>query len=411
MRDLIRGSLKDVAMLYWHLQPNNDPTSLLHQTLDPDFPAEDIYESDLDPTRTQWGQYQGEPCMFFNYSAKDSLKPLQERLIRTCSESIPSQHDESVELFQVDLRLGLLIDKHTDFNLPDTIPIRFQRVTRDGWKGLHPFGISGTDNYDKFLLSADNINFTIEEADGGATNLVGNPRWLAGLWPLKYDSLVKYVDADFSGKYYEMRWHPTPLSHYEVKRYDGEIENYCTCDTALTCYQTGYRNSQGQEIKFDRDKDRKLTQLTSPNRSWLHFSYGPSNHIAQIDDSQGRTVHYGYDERNRLISVIYPDGEIYHYEYDNTQHLLTFSVAPDAETTPRLVLRNEYEDGRIAKQTFADGSTYSYNYTLAKNGAIREASVHTPDGRIFKLEITEWDSTIREQDTHPVAEMSLSTPK
>jgi hypothetical protein len=145
--------LKDVAVLYWHLSLNDDPTSLLHQTLDPDLPTESIYESDLNPARTQWGQHEGEPCLFLSYSSTGGIKPAAGRLIRTCSDHDIPEHDESTEIFEVDLRLGLLVDKHTDFNLSDTIPIEFQRAIRDGWSGRNAFGISGTHNYDEFLAS------------------------------------------------------------------------------------------------------------------------------------------------------------------------------------------------------------------------------------------------------------------
>ena len=46
---LRRILLKDVAVQYWQLPLNNDPSSLLHQTLDPEIPTEDIYASDLEP--------------------------------------------------------------------------------------------------------------------------------------------------------------------------------------------------------------------------------------------------------------------------------------------------------------------------------------------------------------------------
>ncbi len=74
--------------------------------------------------------------------------------------------------------------------------------------------------------------------------------------------------------------------------------------------------------------------MTSRNKSWLRLSYGKADRIAAIDDSRGRTVAYGYDELGRLASVTYPSGEVLHYEYDGMQHLLTFSVAPDAKATP-----------------------------------------------------------------------------
>jgi YD repeat-containing protein len=385
--------LKDVAVLYWHLPLNNDPTSLLQNDLDPDIPAEDIFESDFDPARTKLGRPEGEPCIFLSYSAKDGIHALPGTLIRTCSDKNLPEHDTSVELFEVDLRLGLLIDKHTDFNLPDAVPIEFQRATRDGWSFSNAFGISGTHNYDEYLYSTDNIQVSVIHSDGGRDELVRVPRWGVPL------AFAKYVDTGYSGRFFEMRWHAGPFEHYDLKRFDGAVKTFLPCyKTKVLCYLTGYRNERGEELKFGRDGTRKLTRLTSPNKSWLHLSYGTGDRVVAIDDSQGRTVRYGYDERGRLVSVTYPSGEVYSYAYDGTQHLLTFSVAHNAEAVPRVLLTNEYVNGLIAKQILADGSTYSYSYRLAKNGSIDAANVRTPDGSTFDVRLVGNDgSTVWER--------------
>jgi YD repeat-containing protein len=390
---LRRILLKDVAVLYWHLPLNNDPTSLLQDILDPDIPAEDIFESDLDPARTKLGRPEGEPCIFLRYSAKDGIHALPGALIRTCSDKNLPEHDTSVELFEVDLRLGLLIDKHTDSNLPDAVPIEFQRATRDGWSFSNAFGISGTHNYDEYLYSTDNIQVSVIHSDGGRDELVRVPRWGVPL------AFAKYVDTGYSGRFFEMRWHAGPFEHYDLKRFDGAVKTFLPCyKTKVLCYLTGYRNERGEELKFGRDGNRKLTRLTSPNKSWLHLSYGIGDRVVAIDDSQGRTVRYGYDERGRLVSVTYPSGEVYSCTYDGTQHLLTFSVAQNAGAVPRVLLTNDYVNGLIAKQTLADGSTYSYSYRLAKNGSIDAANVRTPDGRTFDVRLVGNDgSTVWER--------------
>ncbi|MCU1247664.1 MAG: Teneurin-3 [Edaphobacter sp.] len=385
--------LKDVAILYWHLPLNNDPTSVLQNMLDTDIPAEDIFESDLDPARTRGGRPQGEPCVFFSYSAKDGIHELPGTLIRTCSDRNLPEHDTSVELIEVDLRFGLFIDKHTDFNLPDAVPIEFQRTTRYGWSSSNAFGISGTHNYDEFLSSKDNVRVSIIHADGGLDELVRVPRWGVPL------AFAKYVDTGYSGRFYEMRWHAGPFEHYDLKRFDGEVKTFLPCAGSAFCYLTGYRNRRGEELKFDRDGSRRLTRLTSPNKSWLHLSYETGGRVAAIDDSKGRTVRYGYDGRGQLVSVTYPSGEIYIYTYDGAQHLLTFSVAQNAGAVPRLLLTNEYTDGMIARQTLADGATYTYSYHRAKDSSIDAASVRTSDGRIFDLRVFGGGSSIvRERD-------------
>src|SRR5579863_4311122 len=62
------------------------------------------------------------------------------------------------------------------------------------------------------------------------------------------------------------------------------------------------------------------------------------------------------------------------YTYDNTQHLLTFSASPNADTPPRVLMRNDYSSGLLVKQTFEDGSAYSYSYDSQNAAAIRAAT-------------------------------------
>jgi YD repeat-containing protein len=388
---LRRILLKDVAILYWHLPVNEDRSSLLHDTLDPDLPSEDIYESDLDPARSAAGQVLDEPCIYFEYSAKQGMRPKAGPLIRRCADVEDPDEYEGVERFELDLRLGLLMDKRTDFFLPDTIPIAFQRVTRDGWKGNNPFGISGTVNYDEYLSSADNITISLVQADSSRIDLVREPRWLSNL------SLVKYVDTGNSG-FYEMRWRPTPFEHYDLKRFDGTVKTYLPCmSPTVFCYLTGYRNAQGQELKFERGDGRRLMRLTSPNQSWIRIQYEGDGRIAEATDSRGRTVHYGYDGQNRLTSVSYSTGEVCRYEYDGTQHLLAFSEAPNAKTAPRVLMRNEYANGLLVRQTMADGGVYSYTYDSTEATTIRSATVKSADGRIFHLDIAYASSTVHEE--------------
>jgi len=387
---LRRILLKDIALLYWHLSPNNDPGSLLQNSLDPDLPVDDIFVSDLDPMRTKWGRSDREPCVFLVYSPKDGVKPLAGDLVRACEDHERMPPDESQEVFEFDLRLGLLISRHTDFYLPDTIPIQFERVLRDGWQGPMGFGLSGTHNYDKFLQSSDMVTIEVVQPDGGRNRLERVPKSVPIL------SMVKYVDTEISGRYLELRWYGTPVEHFDLKRYDW-VETYLPCDNKVLCYQIGLRDAAGQALVFQRDDQRRLLRIASPNKQWIGFTYAPPNHIAEIQDSRGRTVRYGYDNRNRLISVAYPSGEIYSYEYDDQQHLLTFSVAPDAKTPPRTMLRNTYDRGRLSSQTLADGTVYRYSYYPPGAQEPKLAYVVAPDGQTFKVAMDADSSTIWEQ--------------
>lgn len=397
--------LKDVAVLYWHLTVNDDPTSLLHDTLDPDLPTEEIYESDVNPARTLRGERVDEPCVFFTYSPKDGMQPMPGSLIRRCGDIQEPMEDESTEVFELDLRLGLLVDKHTDMYLPDTIPIQFERVIRDGERGRDPFGVSGWDNYDEFLGSADNIHIFIEHADGAKDQLMRVPEWMT------IQGLAKYVGGRSQWAYptglidstpqrvwqYQMAWHQFPFEHYDVLRFNGGMKTYLPCDSSdVNCSLIGYRDSQGRELKIERDANRHLSRITSPNGDWVGVGTASDGRILAIDDSNGRIVLYGYDSANRLTDVTYPSGEVYRYEYDETRHMISFSVSADAHSEPHVMIRNEYENGMLTKQTFANGDVYAYTYDSASPDSIHHATVETPDGKTYSVDISENLSVVHE---------------
>jgi YD repeat-containing protein len=392
---LRRILLKDVAILYWHLPMSHDSSSLMHWTVDPNLPTEDIYLSDLDPLHTPWGQLEGEPCIFLRYTPEHGLRPWGD-LVRSCYDQDETLGNEAEETFEFSLRYGVLSDRHTDFYLQDSIPIRFERVTRDGWRGPQAFGFTGTHNYDQYLISEDGMaSIDVVRNDGSRFHLTRQPAWLPLL------SFNKYVDTDFSGRKFALRWSLDGYEHFELKRYDREVETYLPCDDKVVCYEIGYRSPEGQQLQFQRDKQRRLNRLTSPGNQWLEFTYGPANHITGIRDSRGREVSYEYDDRNRLVSVTYPSGTVHRYQYDDQQHLLVFSVAPDAKTTPRTMLRNTYENGRLATQDVTDVGVYRYSYDTTAKNKVTAVFVSTPDGRTFAVTIVPGNSIVREHTLAP----------
>ncbi len=383
--------LKDVATMYWHLPMNRDPTSLLHNTLDTDLPTEDIYGSDVDPALTPRGADISEPCIVLRYSPGLEIKPLPGPLLHECTEVPAAGRNTASEYFALDLRLGLLNDKRTDLYAYDTIPIAFRRVTNNGWKGINPFGVSGIDNYDRYLSSADNILVDAVDPDEGEMQLERVPR--IGL-PL---AMVKYVTVG-NPNFYQMRWYTTPYPHYELRRFDGAVESYLPClNTQLFCFLTDYHDARGDQLRFERDATRHLLSLTSPHGSWAHIRYDSLGRIAQVAINSGASVEYVYDNANLLIGVTYSTGEVCQYEYDSTHHLLSFSESPDAKTPLKVWLRNEYENGMVVKQTLADGSAISYNYSNADADQAREIHVQTSGGRIYDVKIGLHGSTVHER--------------
>lgn len=57
-------------------------------------------------------------------------------------------------------------------------------------------------------------------------------------------------------------------------------------------------------------------------------------------------------------------------------------------------LSDTYDDhGRVAMQTFADGSAYKYSYDVSQ-GSLRAALMNTPDGKTYHIKLYEDSSTI-----------------
>ncbi len=406
-RDRMRRILlKDVAMLYWHLPLNHDASSLLDDPLDPDLPVEDIYESDLDPALSRDGQRLYDPCVYFTYSAAHGLALLPGPVVRDCNDIENPLEDESVEVFEVYLRYGLLIDKHTDIYLPDTVPIEFQRATRDGGYGQQAFGISGRDNYDEVLGSADNIHVFDEGSDGARLDMIRVPEWLPVLPLVKYVGGARvqaWVPGSRGGSYqtvwqYQLAWHELPYEQYDLQRFNGETKTFLPCGDVpgLDCLLVDYHDSQGHQLKIDRDRLRRLSRVTSPNGSFVGVATDDDRRILAIDDSRDRTVLYGYDAAHNLTSVTYPTGEIYRYTYDDTQHILSAAVSADAHSEPRVVLRNEYQDKMLRKMMLPDGSVYTFDYDAADRMAVHHATVGAPDGRTFNIEFGDRWTTVHE---------------
>jgi hypothetical protein len=128
------------------------------------------------------------------------------------------------------------------------MPIAFERALRPGWSGENPFGVGGADSYDGYLESRDNNYISAVADDGARFQMVRDPIWLA------YLPLTKYVDTQFSGNYYAMHWRMSPYPHYDLRRYDGQVEAYLPCYTsAQFCFLNGVTQADGRALRFKRD--------------------------------------------------------------------------------------------------------------------------------------------------------------
>ena len=415
LRDRLRRILlKDVAILFWKLPLNNDPGSLLYFSLNPEVPNSELYESDVHPAQSEWGEFIGTPCIVFTYTPRPdqpASATVTTPLIRQCEEpesvfdeqtNLATPHappDTTQERMELRLREGLLTEKHTDFYLPGPIPIRFERANSNRWLMPEAFGISGSHNYDRYLYTNDEMrHILISNAGGGDASLERYPSWL----PM--DFFNRWNDTDLAGAYLNLRLYLLPRQHYELRRYNGEVESYMTCKDGELCLWNGYRNPQGGTLTMDRDAQRRLTRLQASQDNWLRLHYDATakgqeqNRVTDILDSHRRHVIYSYNSLGQLATVTYPSGEVLRYTYDSSQNLLAVDVAPNATAPATTLINNSYLQGRLVGQTLPDGSSYRYDYLPADGKEATTVIVHSSTGKDQELRFDSAGAALREID-------------
>ncbi|MFK3646896.1 RHS repeat-associated core domain-containing protein [Lysobacter enzymogenes] len=146
-----------------------------------------------------------------------------------------------------------------------------------------------------------------------------------------------------------------------------------------------------------------LSQLVSPNGRLVNFTYDTQNRIKTAKDHTGRAWSYDYNDKGLLSTVTYPDLTTKRYTYITSSFADDFDVCPSGiNVDPRFclyakthkqfgtylmqhvmesvtdrrghrVVFNEYPKygswiGRIAKQTLADNSLYTFAYSNTPEG-------------------------------------------
>ena len=90
---------------------------------------------------------------------------------------------------------------------------------------------------------------------------------------------------------------------------------------------------------------------------------------------------YTYDASGRLASVIDAANGTTSYTYDSQHRMLTITDAKGIT-----YLTNEYDaQGRVTKQTQADGTTYQFAYTVDISGAIVQTDVTNSRGNVRRV--------------------------
>jgi Domain of unknown function (DUF6531) len=291
------------------------------------------------------------------------------------------QHDEPVDQFEVDLSTGLFTLRKTDIFVQDVIPLVLTRTYRPWDYENRAFGIGTNHPYD---ISPTGPRFPYSSID---MNLEDNRE-------VHFDRISKgtgYADAVHehhatSSEFYGARiwWNGNGWTLHFL---DGRVDVFPEAYWAQSYAQgaaTEMQDAAGHRIVLQRDRHRNLERLVSPSGHAINFTYDLSDQIIEAWDDVGNFRKYSYTAGGHLQTVSDWSHVLYRFEYQNLlrcrgcdPYLMTAIMDGDWN----VLLRNVYDNGRIAQQRLANGEVYKYKYVVDSNDKLSASTLTFPKGR------------------------------
>ena len=282
--------------------------------------------------------------------------------------------DVSSEYFAADLKIGLFIQRKTDFFLDGTFPLQFVRVYRNEDAQSRAFGVGSNNSLDIFLVGqmgtyvelvledGGNIRFNRDVSKGNASSQVYRAR-------VVYGSPFSQARALYEG------------GTWRVETTDGSRYFFPyrpRAQSAKVSALTGYSDPQGHRYEMERDGSGDLLRVTTPTGKWLHFECDAGHRIRHIEDSEGRAVTYEYDAGGRLIRVSDSKGITEGYRYDDKNRMREV-----LDGGGNVVMAITYSpDGNITSQTLGDGRSFQYECHRDAKGVLLQNQFTDPRGYV-----------------------------
>jgi RHS repeat-associated protein len=279
----------------------------------------------------------------------------------------------------VDLATGLFVYTKTDLALPDVTPLALTRTYRPRDTRSRVFGIGSNHPYDIFIVGDTNpwTYADIVMADGSRIHF---PRISPGT---NFNSAV-YEHTESPSMFFKSKisWN-SQKARWDLRFPDGSLWEFPEAEFAPTPAKAALLSMQdrfGNKVTLTRDTNARLTRITSPNGRTIDLTYDGSDRITQAKDNAGRTIGYQYDASGRLWKVTDVASGVTEYTYDASHRMKTIK-------DPRgiVFLTNDYDlNGRVIRQTQADGSTFQFAYTIS-GGLVTQTEVTDPRGFLRRV--------------------------
>jgi YD repeat-containing protein len=357
---------KNIAILVYGREVNNDPTSLLYANA-MDSEALDVMREDFsflraspapeaprlrptpprDPSKP--GPY---PCVLAEGVERSAGGPASAQI----ADCIPGLHfDRDRDQLEVDLRTGKLMTRQTDLLLVGAWPLAITRAFCLWDVQRRAFGVATDHSLDIFPLG-NRDPFTWMDLS------------LADGTPVRFDRTSP--GTGFADAVYESRQTTAPFGKatirwrdrgWDLTFPDGLVLRFPPAANArrsMDAAVIGMRDGQGRTVRIDRDSNGNLLKATTPSGQSVEFKYDAYERVAAITDDQQRSVRYTYDEEGRLASVVDQAGRTRRYIYDALRLL---AATNDRE---QILFRVWYLGERVSQLTFGDGRSFRFKYTF-----------------------------------------------
>jgi YD repeat-containing protein len=159
-----------------------------------------------------------------------------------------------------------------------------------------------------------------------------------------------------------------------------------SCNATTRCYWSGYEDSHGNTLKFDRGPHQELLQLTASDNQGISFRADDHQRTTEARATNGKVATYEYDSAGCLARVHRTDGQETLYEYDPAHRMTSMSVISRPGAEKETILSNEYDSrGRVITQTLKGIGSFHIEYVPANGTYNSHVKVTAPSGDILDI--------------------------
>jgi RHS repeat-associated protein len=321
----------------------------------------------------------------------------------------------------VDLATGLFLYRNNDLSVADAIPMSVERAYRPASPLQGAFGLGSSLGYDMMLIgdplafswvdlvlaNGSRVHFTRVTAGNTFSGAVFTNTTTQGGF------LGAVLSWNGSSWVLRDRWNTQYL-------FDMGDSSYRAAGLKAIV------NPAGDQVSIARDPlTGDVTSVSEPSGRFLSFSYDAQDRISQVQDNIGRTVKYTYDAGGRLWTFTDAAGNSETYTYETKSVDPTLSIGGVSTTTDMLTVtdRNQVKqvtntfdaNGRLIKQQYADGSTWTATYSLTTQ-SVNVNGISNPQSIVSQVDVTDERKSVArikfDSAGQPIAEtLALGLPE